>query len=82
MNVRITDPTIDFWVDVSVKEVGGAWVAVADLASTPEIVAARRPELAVLLALMPLGPTLARSLALQARDCLDNGSVLTDCATP
>jgi hypothetical protein len=42
------------------------WLAVADLASTPEVAVASRPGLAVLLALWPLGPALARRLATRA----------------
>jgi hypothetical protein len=61
--LRLTHPGIDSWVDVRLRRFPDAWVAVADLASTPELAVARRADLAVLLALWPLGPTLARRLA-------------------
>jgi hypothetical protein len=49
-----------------VRRFGDAWVAVADLAGTPEIVAARRLDLALVLALWPLGSGIAAELALDA----------------
>ena len=74
-DLRLTDAELDFWVDVRVRRVGRSWVAVADLASTPEIVGADRPDLALLLALWPLGPDVARRLAATtvARLPLDGG---------
>ncbi len=61
-DLRLTHAAIDFWVDVRLRRFKGTWLAVADLASTPEVAAAPRPDLAVLLALWPLGPALARRL--------------------
>ena len=52
IELRLTHPAIDFWVDVRLRRVGGAWLAVADLA--------------VLLTLWPLGPALARRLTARA----------------
>jgi hypothetical protein len=66
--LRFTDPEIDFWIDVRVRRFGRAWLAVADLASEPEPVAATRPDLAVMLALAPLGLALAWRLAAQVND--------------
>lgn len=63
---RLTHPAIDFWVDVRLLGSEGRWLAVADLASTPEVAVAGRPDLAVLLALWPLGSALARRMATQA----------------
>ena len=63
IELRLTHPTIDFWIDVRLRRFEHAWLAVADLASTPEVAVASRPDLAILLALWPLGPALARSLA-------------------
>jgi hypothetical protein len=62
IELRLTDPAIDFWVDVRLRRIRSAWFAVADLAGTPELAFARRPDLAVLLALWPLGAELARRL--------------------
>lgn len=53
IELRLTHPAIDFWVDVRLLESEGRWLAVADLASTPEVAVAARPDLAVLLALWP-----------------------------
>ncbi len=64
--LRLTHPAIDFWVDVRLRQFEGSWLAVADLAPTPEAAVAARPDLALLLALWPLGPALARRLAERA----------------
>jgi hypothetical protein len=66
VELRLTHPAIDFWVDVRLRQIDGAWVAAADLASTPELAAASRPDVALLLALWPLGPALANRLAHRA----------------
>jgi hypothetical protein len=66
IELRLTHPSIDFWVDVRLRQVGQRWLAVADLASTPELAVATRPDLALLLALWPLGPAVARRLATRA----------------
>jgi len=66
-SLRLTEPSLDFWVDVRIRRFGDVWVAVADLASSPELAVARQPDLAVLLALWPLGGDVARRIA----DCLD-----------
>jgi hypothetical protein len=51
IELRLTHPAIDFWVDVRLLESQVRWMAVADRASTPEVAVASRPALAVLLAL-------------------------------
>lgn len=66
IELRLTHPGVGFWVDVRLLESEGRWLAVADLASTPEVAVATRPDLAVFLALWPLGPALARRLATRA----------------
>ena len=66
IELRLTHPAVDFWVDVRLLETDGRWMAVADLASTPEVAMASRPDLAVFLALWPLGPALARRMAARA----------------
>jgi hypothetical protein len=66
IELRLPHPAIDFWVDVRLRRIGEAWLAVADLASAPEPAVASRPDLAVLLALWPLGPALAYRLAARA----------------
>ena len=64
--VRLTDQALPFWVDVRISLVRGSWVAVADLADTPEIAASNRFDLAILFALWPLGEACARRLATSA----------------
>ena len=36
IDLRLTHPAIDFWIDVRLRQFEGSWLAVADLASTPE----------------------------------------------
>jgi hypothetical protein len=62
IELRLTHPAIDFWVDVRLRRFGNSWLAVADLASTPEPAVASRPDLALLLPLWPLGPAMASRL--------------------
>jgi hypothetical protein len=66
IELRLTHPAINFWVDVRLLRSDGRWLAVADLASTPEVAVASRPDLAVFLALWPLGPALARRMTARA----------------
>jgi len=66
VELRLTRPALGFWVDVRLLEADRCWLAVADLASTPEVAVASRPDLAVLLALWPPGPALARRMAARA----------------
>jgi hypothetical protein len=66
IELRLTHPALNFWVDVRLLESDGRWLAVADLASTPEVAVASRPDLAIFLALWPLGPALARRMVARA----------------
>lgn len=66
IELRLTHPAIDFWVDVRLLDCGSSWLAVADIASTPEVTVASRPDLAILLALWPLGPALAQRMTTTA----------------
>ena len=34
---RLTHPALDFWIDVRLREFEGRWLAVADLADTPQV---------------------------------------------
>jgi hypothetical protein len=65
IDLRLTDPALDFWVDVRMRRIGHAWVAAAVLASTREIAAAFRPDIALLFALWPLGAEAAVRIASQ-----------------
>ena len=61
--LRLTDSDLDFWVDVRVSRLGDAWLATADLAGTPEMGVSAYRDVAVLFALWPLGPDVARRMA-------------------
>lgn len=65
-DLRLTHPALDFWVDVRLRQIDGVWVAVADLADQPEIAASTRPDLALLLALWPLGGAIAQRMVRRA----------------
>jgi hypothetical protein len=66
-HLRLTHPQLDFWIDVRLREFDGRWLAVADLADTPELGMGMTPSEALQSALNRLGPTLARQLADRAR---------------
>ncbi|HLX33731.1 MAG TPA: hypothetical protein VKR30_00645 [Candidatus Limnocylindrales bacterium] len=59
---RLTDPELDFWVDVRLRQFGDTWLATADLAGTPDVGASRDRDLAVLFALWSLGSDVARRM--------------------
>jgi hypothetical protein len=69
--IRVTDPDLDFWVDIRLLRFRGKWMAVADLAGTPEVGVSNDGGLAVLLALWELGSETACRMASQAKDFLD-----------
>jgi len=60
--LRLTHPGLDFWIDVRFLELDGRWLAVADLAGSPEIAVSTEQDLALLFALWPLGPAVATRL--------------------
>jgi hypothetical protein len=62
-HLRLTHPELDFWIDVRLREFGGKWLAVADLAEAPDIGTSEDSIEAVRDALMALGPRLAGELA-------------------
>lgn len=63
---RLTDPDLDFWVEVRLRHIDGSWLAAADLASTPEAVASVSLDLALFLSLWPLGKQVARRMTTSA----------------
>ena len=63
--LRLTDPELDFWVDVRLRQFGGTWLAAADLAGTPDVGVSTDRDLAVLFALWSLGPDVARRMVSQ-----------------
>jgi hypothetical protein len=60
--VRVTHPSVDFWVDVRLREFDGRWIAVADLADEPELGLGDAPEKALDGAFAVLGSRLAAEL--------------------
>lgn len=65
--MRLTHPTLDFWIDVRLRQFDGRWLAVADLAGTPELGTGGNPEQALRGALAPFGPKLRDGLIARAR---------------
>lgn len=61
--LRLTDPELDFWVDIQLRQFGRTWLAAADLAGTPDVGVSTDRGLAVLFALWSLGPDVARRMA-------------------
>ncbi len=70
---RLSHPELDFWIDVRLREFEGKWLAVADLASEPDIGMSEDPREALRDALASLGARLADELA--------EGADLTDTRT-
>lgn len=62
MQLRLTAPAIDFWVDVRIRSWGDRWLAVADIAGEPEIGLGRDPRQAIEGALAALGRQTAHAL--------------------
>lgn len=62
-HLRISDPNLDFWIDVRLMEHNGRWLAVADLADTPELGVGHDPQSALREALSPFGSTVAERVA-------------------
>jgi hypothetical protein len=55
LEVRLSAPTLDFWVDVRLRAFGDRWVAAADIAGEVEIGLAASPRQALMASLAPLG---------------------------
>lgn len=64
--MRLTDPELDFWVDVQLRCFRGRWLAVADLAGTADVGVAIDRDVAILFALWSLGAEVASRMARQA----------------
>lgn len=61
MELRLTAPGIDFWVDVRLRAWGDRWLAVADIAGEPEIGLGRNARQALKAALASLGERTERA---------------------
>lgn len=61
-HLRLTNPGLDFWIDVRLREFDGHWLAVADLADTPEVGSGETPAEALRSALSPFGTKLLNEL--------------------
>ncbi len=64
-DLRLTDSALDFSVDVRLPRLNRRWLAVADLAGTPDDGMSTDPNLAVLFSLWSLGPDLAGRMTTQ-----------------
>lgn len=62
-HLRLTHPDLDFWVDVRLREWGGRWLAVADLAGEPDVGTGLDPREAIRAALASLGEPHATEMA-------------------
>lgn len=67
LDLRLTDPDLDFWIDLRLGKFGRAWMAVADLAGTPEVGVSTDRDVAILYALWPLGATVAQRMVTKVR---------------
>lgn len=63
LNVRLSPPSLDFWVDVRLRSFGDRWIAAADIAGDVEIGLGSSARLALMAALGSLGER-ARSVLL------------------
>lgn len=61
-HLRLTHPDLDFWIDVRLREFDGRWLAVADLADTPEVGTGESPAEVLRGALAPFGTRLRDEL--------------------
>lgn len=76
---RLQAPTLDFWVDVRIREFHGRWIAVADIAGEPELGLGATAREALAASLSSLGPWAASAfladpqLLAVSRDLAGNG---------
>lgn len=62
VNFRIGAPNLDFYVDVRLRNFGGRWLAVADIAGEHEVGLGSSPREALAASLSSLGATAAAAL--------------------
>jgi hypothetical protein len=62
VNFRLTAPSLDFWVDVSLRGYGERWMAVADIAGEPEVGLGHSAHAALEASLSSLGSAAAQAL--------------------
>jgi len=65
-HLRLTHPALDFWIDVRLRDFGGRWLAVADLADTPQVGSGDTPAEALGGALASFGTRLRDELVARA----------------
>jgi hypothetical protein len=56
LSVRLAPPSLDFWVDVRLRQFGDRWIAAADIAGSHEIGLGSSARQALVASLSPLGP--------------------------
>ncbi len=62
-HLHLSHPELDFWIDVRLREFDRRWLAVADLADTPEVGTGETPAEALRGALAPFETKLAEEFA-------------------
>jgi hypothetical protein len=62
VNFRLTAPSLDFWVDISLRGYGERWMAVAQIGGEPEIGLSHTAHQALNASLSSLGTRAARAL--------------------
>lgn len=68
VNFRLTADTLDFYVDVRLRNFGGRWLAVADIAGEQEVGLGRSARAALGACLLSLGRAAAESLLTDAAE--------------
>jgi hypothetical protein len=64
---RLTSPDLDFFVDVRLRDFGGRWLAVADIAGEWEMGLGRTARYALVASLSSLGPKAVKDLLADPR---------------
>lgn len=62
MNFRISAPTLDFYIDLRLRDFDGRWLAVADISGDQEIGLGRSPREALAASLASLGADASAAL--------------------
>lgn len=70
--LRLTHPDLDFWIDLRVRDFGGRWLVVADLAGQPEVGVGETVDAALDGALDAFDAPLRRDLRTSAKGILDS----------
>lgn len=81
MDFRVSAPTLDFYVDVRLRDFAGRWLAVADISGEYEVGIGPDPNLALMGSLTSLGPHATSQLLadpqLKVLEALTDGTTTT-----